>query len=106
MNYQTRNMTAARPMRYDRVELQPGESFVATPVDARYLIRTGRAKFAATDAASVSAAATEPAIAGNTCRDVEVEVVDQPPADDAPAVGATTMRRTYTRRTPAKVEGA
>lgn len=123
MEYQTRNMTAARPMRYDRVELQPGDPFVATMVDARYLIRTGRATFAAADPAPVVAVAPPaPLVAAAP---VDSAVAAEPAAPEAPATAAepmalgaadlaapvaetpaATTRRPYTRRTPAKVEGS
>lgn len=124
MEYQTRNMTAARPMRYDRVELQPGDPFVATLVDARYLISTGRATFAAADPAPVVAVAPPASIVA-TAPPVDSVVAAEPAAPEAPAVAAepmalgaadlaapvaetpaATTRRPYTRRTPAKVEGS
>jgi hypothetical protein len=43
MHYQTRNMIADAAFRYAGRELRPGETFAATPVDAGYLTRHGKA---------------------------------------------------------------
>lgn len=121
MDYQTRNMTAARPMRYDRVELKPGDPFVATSVDAGYLVRTGRANYAAAAPSPVPVAA----VVAPPAAPVVTEAPAEPAAPEAPATAAEPMvlgasdlagtaaeapaapaRRPYTRRTPAKVEGA
>jgi hypothetical protein len=37
-------MVALREFHYVEVALKPGDSFVATPVDADYLARTGKAR--------------------------------------------------------------
>jgi hypothetical protein len=43
MEYRTRHLVAARPMRYLGEELEVGSPFEATEVDADYLTRNGRA---------------------------------------------------------------
>jgi hypothetical protein len=43
LNYLTRQMVARKPLTYLGRELSPGDAFVATPVDAEYFVRGGRA---------------------------------------------------------------
>ena len=55
--YLTRAMVARKPMDYLGQALQPGESFVATPVDGDYFIKCGRANDAAVQSSPVIAVA-------------------------------------------------
>lgn len=43
MQYHTRHLVACVAMRYAGMQLQPGERFHASPADARYLTRNGKA---------------------------------------------------------------
>ncbi len=45
-NYMTRQMVAQQSMTYAGQELEPGDSFYATPDDERYFTRNGRARTA------------------------------------------------------------
>lgn len=46
--YMTRAMVARKPMLYAGQEMQPGDGFMATPVDSEYFIRSGWAQDAPT----------------------------------------------------------
>ena len=41
--YMTRHLVALKKLTYDGAELHPGDAFVATPDDAGYFVRCGRA---------------------------------------------------------------
>jgi hypothetical protein len=104
MEYQTRNMVAMKPLRYDRVELKPGDLFVATSVDAKYLTRHDKAAYAPAFTAEEVATAPE-VVDVTTMNDPEpVSVAAAPPPVESMPTGEVTtptVRRTYTRRTPA-----
>ena len=81
--YMTRRLIAMREMTYAEWPLRPGDEFRATPVDAEYLTRHGRAK-----------PAPEPALPA-------FEPVEQLPVvgeQTAPEAQAPRVRRNYTRR--------
>lgn len=42
--YMTRQMVALKPLTYDGIDLKPGDPFMATPDDAGYFIKHGRAE--------------------------------------------------------------
>lgn len=113
MEYQTRNMIAVRPLRYDRVEVAPGELFVASRVDAAYLTRHGKAAYApASDVASApqlvqATTMSDPKpvfVEAQPAGDPEVAVPEPEPADPPPAAPAS--KRAYVRRTPPKAEAS
>lgn len=56
MQYQTRRLIAAEPMRHDGRELKPGDEFDASEVDARYLVSQLRAREVQDKVARVAAA--------------------------------------------------
>jgi hypothetical protein len=88
MQYQTRRLIAAEPMRHDGRELKPGDEFDASEVDARYLVSQLRArevqdKVARIVAAPV-AAPVEPEAPADETKPAEDEAADAPP-EHAPA---------------------
>ena len=104
MEYQTRNMVAMKPLRYDRVELKPGDLFVATSVDAKYLTRHDKAAYAPAFTPDEVVAATEVAEVTTMTDPEPVFVEVDPPHDampDADPAPAVPVKRAYTRRTPA-----
>jgi hypothetical protein len=60
-DYLTRHLVATRPMTYAQRELVEGDPFTATPVDADYLVRCGRAREAAQTVVPPAAASAPPA---------------------------------------------
>jgi hypothetical protein len=108
--YMTRRLVAAQEMTYCEWPLRPGDEFLATPIDADYLLRSKRAKEA--PAASVVAApepvqqVVEPVAAAESAI-IEPASVEQEPAkaveaveiqSDAAADEPARPRRTYVRR--------
>ncbi len=82
--YMTRRLIAMREMTYAEWPLRPGDEFRATPVDAEYLTRHGRAK-----------PAPEPALpAFEPVQQQSPESAEQPESEAQTA----RVRRTYTRR--------
>lgn len=92
--YMTRRMISRQAMTYADRALAAGDQFLATPDDAGYLARTGRAVDAPPEPAAVIA---PPAPV------VETVAPEAPAADPAPAAPA---RRAYVRRTVQAEPGA
>lgn len=94
--YMTRHMVALKPFTYADWPLVPGDKFRATPDDAGYLTRCGRAKDVAPDVAPVPARverlAAEPAaeLAPPTAPDAEP---DPEPAQSPPEAVADQQPR-------------
>jgi hypothetical protein len=99
--YMTRRMVAAREMTYAEWPLRPGDEFCATPVDAEYFLRTGRAKDASSPAPAEFAPAQQivahqPIHAAEA---VEIEPEDVEPAPEfEPEQEQPRTRRAYVRR--------
>lgn len=69
--YMTRHMIAKKALTYAGCELVPGDRFVATPDDAGYFIRQGKAEDAPKAVEPAYSAPVEPASADETPIDVE-----------------------------------
>lgn len=108
MFYETRAMVALQELTYFEQPLKPGDPFEATPVDAAYLARCGRAQYA-------PAAAAVPA---QQVVDAPVVTMTPPPAsapdatpepEAAPAAApapAPTSRRRSTAAAPTPAASA
>ena len=98
--YMTRRLVAKRPMTYAEWPLQPGDEFCATPVDAAYLIRCGKA-------AEPEEHSVQPIPVAETV-EITPEVIEPAPTiEPEPAQDAEPEerpKRRYTRRAVATAE--
>lgn len=79
--YNTRQLVALRPIRYGGFDIQVGDVFFASPVDASYFVKHNKA----------SECQSEPT--------VTIVAVPAPAPDPEPEPEPAPARRTYTRRT-------
>lgn len=80
--YMTRAMVARKPITYATQDLQPGDEFYATPVDADYFVKCGRAEDLVLPESTVEVSPVVVAPAAIAEHVIEqLVVVDEAPAD-------------------------
>jgi hypothetical protein len=85
--YMTRAMVARKPITYATQDLQPGDEFYATPVDADYFVKCGRAEDLVLPAATVEVApvVVAPVIIAEPVIEAAPVVAEEAPAEQEPA---------------------
>ena len=99
--YMTRRLVAMRDMTYAEWPLRPGDEFCATPVDAEYFLRNGRAREAAqvarVESAPVQQIVTAEPIPAAEAVEIEPEAIEPAPELE-PVEEQPRTRRPYVRR--------